>query len=350
MPVKTRVIKLRKLGWAAALAAAILGVALTAGPARAGVIFDADASPSGSASDTFDGTGGGNCDTGTISRVSDAAHGSMWRFHKPSGSERCEARGIRVGGEHFEFGNNATYYLGWQFMLSDISDNNAVFQWKSYGDHIQNFPVVLKMIDGRLTMLQRQPEKRDFLPWSRPIKANTWNHVALGIHTSDELTGGWVEVYFNGVPQRFTNGATRWPARTWDSSNDPKWGVYGATDTTITNLVDRLRVGTTLADVRAPVARPAAGPTTPAPTPTAAPAPSPTATPTPQTAPVLAAEPGGPGRPDTTGTAGNTGFLDITTVAILVAGLGLTGIAVFTAVRMMQGRRRPRHAVARRAS
>ena len=71
----------------------------------------------------------------------------------------------------------------------------------------------------------------------------------LGIHTSDALTGGWAELSFNGKPQKFSNGQTRWPCRTWDDHNDPKWGVYGATDTAVTNLVAGLKIGGTPADV-----------------------------------------------------------------------------------------------------
>jgi hypothetical protein len=133
--------------------------------------------------------------------------------------------------------------------LSSATDNNANFQWKSYGQHIQNFPLVLKMIGGRLTLLNRQPGNHEFKPWSRPLAVNTWLHLVLGIHTSDALTGGWVEVYADGVQQTFSNGAKRWPCRSWDSYNDPKWGVYGAQGTTVDNFVSGLRVGTTYADV-----------------------------------------------------------------------------------------------------
>jgi hypothetical protein len=339
-----------QLGWATALTG-LLGVLLIAGPARADVIFDADTSPA-TAAKTFDRTGDGNCDTGSISAVTDPTFGRVWRFHKPEGSERCEARGVLVRGEPFEFRNNTTYYLGWRFNLSDTADNNAVFQWKSNGDNIQGFPFVLKIVDSRLTMLQRQPERREFFPWSRPIKAGTWNHVALGLHTSDALTGGWIEVYFNGVPQRFTNGSTRWPARTWDNSNDPKWGVFGATDTEVVNLIDALRIGTSYADVRAPEAAPK--PTrparvTPAPTVSGPPPPSPSRTP--DAPPIVPADagPGGPGRPDATGTDAG-GFLDATTVAVLGSAAGLAGLVAYAAYRRTRGGRRPRHGLGRRVS
>jgi hypothetical protein len=217
----------------------------TDAPSPRGLIWDGDASQSKTATFGID-----NCPSpGSITAVNDAGRGKVWQFSKPAGDNRCEAHGIKVDGNMYKFQNNATYYISWSSRLSSLADNNAVFQWKSYGDHIQNYPVVLKMIDGRLTLLQRQPGGVTALPWDAPVTAGSWNTIVLGIHTSSELTGGWVELYFNGVRQTFSNNATRWPCRTWDSRNDPKWGVYGGRDNAITNDVDGLRIGTTLADV-----------------------------------------------------------------------------------------------------
>jgi hypothetical protein len=231
-----------------ALAALVACIAVPAAPAYANVIWTGDASR-GSVAGTF---GIDNCDSpGTIAAITDPAHGPVWRFTKPAGDNRCEAHGIKVGGSMYHFTDNATYYLGWSTRLTSTVDNNAIFQWKSYGNHVQNYPVVLKALHGRLTILNRQPGGEDHYPWSSPLGTGTWNHVVLGIHTSDALQGGWIELYLNGVPQKFSNGSTRWPCRTWDSSNDPKWGVYGAEGTTVVNDVDDLRVGTAYPDVAA---------------------------------------------------------------------------------------------------
>ena len=332
---------LRKLACFAVLGVVALGTPLTAGPAQAGVIVDADAA-SGSAADTFGRIGSGNCEDGSITAVTDATQGRVWRFHKPRGTDRCEARGIRVSGGMFEFANNATYYLGWRSRLTSAVDNKAVFQWKSYGDHSQNFPVVLKMIDGKLTMLQRQPEA-EHRPWSRPVAANSWHHVALGIHTSDALTGGWVEVYLNGAPQTFSNGSTRWPCRTWDSSNDAKWGINGASDTTVTNFVDGLKVGTRYADVRMAVPRarkapPAAARDTPAPATTAPGAPGAATGP----APIRRAGPVAGLAPDAeepaVAVAGER--RDSAMLVAVVGGAGLVGLVGCVAVTVLLRRRR----------
>jgi hypothetical protein len=191
-----------------------------------------------------------NCDSpGSVTAVDDATQGRVWRYNKPNGSNRCENHGIAVNGKRYEFKNGSTYYLGWRSKLSSTVNNNATFQWKSYGNHIQNFPVVLKMIGGKISILQRQPGGVDRIIWSRSITANSWHSYVLGLHLSSATTGGWVEFWFDGQKQTFTNSAQRWPCRTWDSINEPKWGIYGASGTSMANYVDALKVGTAYADV-----------------------------------------------------------------------------------------------------
>lgn len=236
---------LKKFALAAALGAGSLAVVLIAGQANAAVLVDADASKGGSPSSTFGLSGEGNCGTGKVSAVTDAQRGKVWEFNKPSASGRCETHGLKG----MQFRNNSTYYLGWWFKLSNTGDNNAVMQWKSYGKHIQNFPVVLRMRGGQLELMQRQPGPKESFPWRGKISANQWNHVVLGIHTSSETLGGWIEFYFNGTQQSL-GGKQRYPCRTWDGENDLKVGVYGARGRAVTNLIDGPKVGTDLADVR----------------------------------------------------------------------------------------------------
>ncbi len=330
--------------WAVMLGALAAGAVLFPGPARASVIWDGDAARA-SASATF---GIDNCDApGSITAVTDPARGRVWRFDKPAGSNRCEAHGFKVGGGMYRFGNGGTYYLGWSSKLSNLTDNNATFQWKSYGNHIQNYPVVLKMLRGKLTLLQRQPDQT-YYPWSRAIAVNSWNHIVLGIHTSDALTGGWVELYLNGEQQTFSSGAKRWPCRTWDSSNDPKWGVYGAEASSVTNFVDDLKVGTSPADVRPGSLPPPATPSATASAtakPSASPAPSTPAEPaaaTP-TEPALAADdevPAAPSRWRTTSTvawAGGAG----TAAVLAVAAVLLVRRVLIHRVLARRVRRRP---------
>ena len=226
---------------------------LLAGPARGELIWDGDASR---------GTGifkliGSNCGSpGNVTAVNDAVRGRIWRYNKPAVSGRCESHGIKVGGSNYVFRNGSTYYLGWWSRLNDTVNNNAFFQWKVFpapGEDGLNWPVVLKMVNGRATMLSRKAENEVYTPWSAPLSRNTWNHFALALRLSGERDGGYVELWFNGVKQTFTNGLQRWPAQLYDDHINhhvcPKWGIYGATGSNILSDVDGLKIGTTLADV-----------------------------------------------------------------------------------------------------
>jgi hypothetical protein len=227
-----------------ALPLAAMMMVATVPTASAAVVWDGDA---GKGIGVF---GNMNCDSpGSVTAVGDATYGKVWRYQKPNGSNRCENHGIAGNGTRYNFQNGSTYYLGWRSKLSSTVNNNATFQWKSYGNHIQNFPVVLKVISGRISVLQRQPGSVEKIIWSAPISANTWHSYVLGLSLSSATTGGWVEFWFDGQKQTFTNGAQRWPCRTWDSSNEPKWGIYGASGTTVSNYVDALKVGSTYGDV-----------------------------------------------------------------------------------------------------
>lgn len=191
-----------------------------------------------------------NCDKpGSVTAADDAQRGKVWRYHKPSGSNRCENHGISVGGKRYVFQGGQTYWFGWSSKLSSTVNNNATFQWKSYGNHKQNFPVVLKVIGGRIHMLHSPVGGSDRLIWNAPITANVWQHFALGLYLSPDAGKGWVELYLDGKQQTFGNGTTRYLCRTLDDINEPKWGVYGASGQTVTNYVHDLRVGSARGDI-----------------------------------------------------------------------------------------------------
>lgn len=191
-----------------------------------------------------------NCDSpGSVTAVTDPAKGRVWRYTKPGSSNRCENHGISVNGKRYVFKGGETYWLGWHSKLTNAANNNATFQWKSYGNHKQNFPVVLKMINGRIHMLHSPLGGSDRLIWSAPVKADEWHHFAIGLFLSPDTNKGWVEIYFDGQQQTFTNNTKRYVARTLDDINEPKWGIYGGRGQNMTNFVADLRVGTTYSDV-----------------------------------------------------------------------------------------------------
>lgn len=197
-------------------------------------------------------TSEGNCGEGTITAVTDPERGSVWRYHKPPGGNRCENHGIRVDGEGFIFREGSTYWFGWWSKLSTTANNNANFQWKSLGSgHLQNYPIILKMIGGRMHLQYRAPGRDLVTVWSAPMAPQAWHHYALGLHLSKDAAAGWIEFAFDGVRQRLTNGSDRYPARTFDTGdhNCPKWGIYGGQGTDMTNWIDDLKVGTDYASV-----------------------------------------------------------------------------------------------------
>jgi hypothetical protein len=252
------------------VASAVLS--LIARHAGASLIWDGDASKGTSI------FGNLNCGSpGTVTAVSDATQGTVWRYNKPSADSRCESHGIRVNGSSYVYSEGGTYYFGWRNKLTSLADNNANFQWKSYGTFTQNYPILMKMIGGRQTLQYRAPgENCCRTLWSTPLSTNTWNHQVVAIHYSTDASTGWISLWWNGVQQTLSGGVTRYAARTHDGDNDPKWGVYGAESTAVTNYVDGLRLGTTAADVL-----PGGATATPTPGPTPTPGATPTATPTP---------------------------------------------------------------------
>src|SRR5215208_360167 len=138
----------------AAVVMAVLILGPGAATARASLIWDGDASKGTS---VFSAIGTGNCigeGSSTLTAVSDSTHGTVWRYNKPTDSNRCENHGIKVNGSEFKFAEGNTYYLGWYYRVNSTANNNANFQWKSYGTgHTQNFPFVIKNVDGQMKFM-----------------------------------------------------------------------------------------------------------------------------------------------------------------------------------------------------
>jgi len=190
----------------------------------------------------------------TVTTTNDAAYGIVWRFLKTADSNRCEAHGAK--------GLPATegdvWFIGWRSKLTmpQSLTTNAVCQWKAYGATLlQNYPVVMKTLNGRIALEQYNPSSNGgrTLLWSTPFVPETWHRFVLSIKVSPDVSGGYVEFWFDGVQQTLSNGSTRFTCRTLDGDYcDPKWGVYGAMGTEAINEVDSLRIGTTESVVQPP--------------------------------------------------------------------------------------------------
>lgn len=224
---------------------------VVATPAEAAVIWDGDATQGTGVFPAVECAAPG----GLVTAAQTDGHGTVFRYTKGATEWRCESRGIKVGGAKYVFQNNSTYYLGWESKVDTVAlpggGDFVVFQWKSYPNAEQNYPLLMTVEDGRVRLYHVGSGEVWNQIWSAPVAAFDWHGFVLGIHTSDSATDGWVELWFDGVQQTFGNGSQRYAGRTWDSANEPKWGVYDRDNTTdqIVNRVDSLRVGTTYADV-----------------------------------------------------------------------------------------------------
>lgn len=178
------------------------------------------------------------------------------QIHKPANSERAEVRGLK---KLPTFQKGKKYYLSWDFMLSSTVTNNAIFQWKAYGSPItQNFPIVIKLVNGVLNVIQFQDpnsgKRRENFLFRKKIEANQWYSHMLAIYVSDENEGGTVEYWFDGYQQDLiTHGKESkkvWPCRTFDGNLvDPKFGIYGAYGVDIDSSFRNLVIGETLEDM-----------------------------------------------------------------------------------------------------
>ncbi|MBF4459397.1 hypothetical protein [Pseudoclavibacter sp. VKM Ac-2867] len=178
-----------------------------------------------------------------------------FRFQKSVGTYRCEARGVSVDDQRVVFAANQTYWLGWTQAFELVPDSTqgdwVPWQWKSYPNADQNYPLLMRVQDGQIKLTYVAPGGAWSTIWSTPVEAFTPNAVAIGIHTSSQASAGWFELYYNGQQQTFLDGSSRYHGRTWDSANEPKWGAYDRDNTSfqIANRVSNLSIGTTKEDV-----------------------------------------------------------------------------------------------------
>jgi hypothetical protein len=172
---------------------------------------------------------GPNCDGGTVT-----SSGGTFQFKKPAGVPRCEAKG--ASGITPTIGR--TYTIQWNFKLNTTVNNNAIFQWKAYpsDSSLQNYPLVLKCISNKLVLQYRPPSATPIYVNSTSISANTTYGVKLQIYVSSSSSAGWVSYWLNG-----TQKVNQYKARTFDGTSvEPKWGIYGATDTYVIDTVSSL--------------------------------------------------------------------------------------------------------------
>ena len=218
----------------------------------------------------------------------------METWDNPDGTKaRCETRGTRrPDGTNFRMAENGEYWVGYRSMWDPMPTRSgswiAFMQLKGAGTCHLSPPVgagcaaVIRTLgDGKLHM--HLTCDGSYVVWETPMPARgTWNSFVLHWRLARSTSTGWVELWYNGVQQRFNgargNGTMRQPAALWECEiQRMKWGVYRSGSLTGTGLARahlwRPRIGTSYADV-APDG--GGGSPTPTPVPTATPGPTPT--------------------------------------------------------------------------
>src|SRR3954465_4517420 len=130
--------------------------------------------------------------------ITDATYGTIWQFYKDDNDRRCEAHGANG----FNPAIGSQYYIGWGFKLSSTVNDNAIFQWKSYGSPmVQNFPLVIKLVNGNMELHYYPPNSGDNVIWRHSVSANTWYKIYLRIKVSDQTSRGSVSLWNNDAAQ-----------------------------------------------------------------------------------------------------------------------------------------------------
>ncbi|HUR60095.1 MAG TPA: heparin lyase I family protein [Opitutaceae bacterium] len=192
----------------------------------------------------------GSTNGSTVTHLTDATEGSVWKFHKDDLDRRCEAKGAAG----VTINQGSTYYIGWRFKLSSTTNNNSIFQWKSYGSPmVQNYPVVIKMINGQLNFEHYSEGQVKHTLWAHTISANVWYSIVVRVTVSNSASGGTLQFFFGNdtPPETLLTGGTSYTCKTFDGSSiEPKWGYYGETNTNEDVSFSHLKIGTTYNDVK----------------------------------------------------------------------------------------------------
>jgi hypothetical protein len=166
----------------------------------------------------------------SITTGTDPTFGPQWQFDKVAADLRAEAHG--ANGVDPSTGN--TYYIGWRFKVSSTVTDNAVFQWKAYGTPLnQNYPIVLKFVNGNLQLHYFAPGTIDNLLWSNSEAANVWNNIVIAITVSalNVTSGpqaGAISFWWDGTEENLGGEGNTYVGSTFDGTSvDPKWEFTG---------------------------------------------------------------------------------------------------------------------------
>ncbi|TZF83089.1 hypothetical protein FW774_12355 [Pedobacter sp. BS3] len=188
--------------------------------------------------------------TGSVTTINDETGTLCWKFLKPADSHRTEGHGAK----NYQADEDDVIYIGWtsKLYMPLTLQTDAVFQWKSYptAGAQANHPIMLRTKNGNLELQYFDINHNATVLWSTSLSTSTWLKFVIRMKISYDDSVGYVEFWYNGVKQTLSNGNQRVYCRTLDSDYcDPKWGVYGGDASQVTNIVKKIRIGTSYSDV-----------------------------------------------------------------------------------------------------
>jgi hypothetical protein len=192
-------------------------------------------------------------------------HGKVFHYNTFDDSafkkERCESRGTMNPDGKFRVALGGTYFIGWREMFKPMPINGswvAMWQMHGYGPAGQGAPLVLRVVNGQPNLvMQNGVNGQNVNFWSTPLRLGVWNTFVVEVHLATTASAGWVQLWYNGVPQTFINGKTRYNAPLWDSKPGSfvmfKWGVYRSSTLNgkgpASTYLSAPKIGLTYADV-----------------------------------------------------------------------------------------------------
>ena len=206
---------------------------------------------------------------------------NVWHIHKPVERKRAEVAGTDGTVNSFVPVAGEEIYIGYHWRMSNSPSLNAgliVFQWKSIGRNLQDYPFKVQYDGSNLSMSCTGPKYNGGVDtgsvsgftttiWQHPLSAaaaaTNWCGLVYHVKISPNPAVGFIEVYYNGQLQTLmnsnpdtastgvilTNNNTRAMCCTWDiSGNDCKWGAYDGVACNYVSDVfyDHMRITTTL--------------------------------------------------------------------------------------------------------
>lgn len=174
--------------------------------------------------------------------VHDPERGKVWLFEKrPNDHDyRCESNGIIWRGVSYESWEEGDVYdFSWGSRLADaqslVHGDYVIFQWKSYPEGVQNYPLLLSVQKNRLSLIHSNEQQKWIVAWEGSIRSDVWFDIRLRITLSRHAEHGNARLWFNDelqtfVRDRFGNVLEDevLVCRTLDNGrgNYPKWGAY----------------------------------------------------------------------------------------------------------------------------